>query len=261
MATLATNGTLSGIPTQTGSFPITVKVTDGNGCTGIGPTYNLVIVCQTIAVTNPVNSTGTAGSAFSETFTQTGGFGTTNFSLASGTLPTGLSLSAAGVLSGIPTQSGSFPITVTATDSNGCTGTGATYTIVINCPTITVTNPANTAGTVNAAFSETFTQRSRRNRTFTTASTLPAGLVLRRTACSRVSDRDRLIPDRRHRHGFEWLHGTGATYTLVIACQVITVTNPVNANGSAGARISETSRVRRSRHGHLHDRLRTLPEG
>ena len=72
------------------------------------------------------------------------------FTLDSGTLPAGLTLSAAGVLSGTPTQSGTFPITVTATDANGCTGNGATYTLTIDCQTITVTNPATTTGTVNA---------------------------------------------------------------------------------------------------------------
>jgi len=39
---------------------------------------------------------------------------------------------------------GSFPITVTATDSNSCAGTGTTYTLVIVCQTITVTDPAMT---------------------------------------------------------------------------------------------------------------------
>ena len=42
-----------------------------------------------------------------------------------------MSFSAA-TLSGTPTQSGNFPITVTATDANGCTG-NQSYTLVINC--------------------------------------------------------------------------------------------------------------------------------
>jgi uncharacterized repeat protein (TIGR01451 family)/CSLREA domain-containing protein len=135
--TLASNGTLSGTPTQTGTFPILVKATDSNGCMGTGTTYNLVINCQTITVMNPATTTGTAFSSFSQTFTQTGGIGTTTFSTAS-TLPTGLTLSSAGVLSGTPTQTGTFPIVVKATDSNGCMGTGGTYNLVINAvPCIT----------------------------------------------------------------------------------------------------------------------------
>src|SRR6202040_3373614 len=170
----------SGTPTQTGSFPITVKATDSNGCSGIGPTYNLTITCQTITVTNPAVNSGVAGAAFSQTFTQSGGIGTTTFSLASGTLPAGLTLAANGTLSGSPTQTGTFAITVKATDANGCSGTGATYTLTITCQTITVTNPAVTSGVAGAAFSQTFTQSGGiGTTTFSLASgTLPVGLTL-----------------------------------------------------------------------------------
>ena len=41
------------------------------------------------------------------------------FATTTGTLPTGLTLSSAGVLSGTPTAAGSYTFTVTATDSRG----------------------------------------------------------------------------------------------------------------------------------------------
>jgi subtilisin family serine protease len=128
--TLASNGTLSGTPTQVGSFPITVTATDGMGCPGTGPAYNLTITCQSISVTNPVVTTGKVGQVFNQTFTSAGGIGTVTFSTTS-TLPTGLTLSTGGVLSGTPAQSGSFPIVVKATDQNGCFGNGATYNLFI----------------------------------------------------------------------------------------------------------------------------------
>ncbi|MBD2705100.1 SBBP repeat-containing protein [Spirosoma sp. BT702] len=91
-----------------------------------------------LVLNNPSVNTGTIGVAFSQSFTASGGTSPYSFSLASGTLPTGLSLSAAGVLSGTATQSGSFSITVRAIDANGCVGVGATYTLVVNpaSPTI-----------------------------------------------------------------------------------------------------------------------------
>ena len=113
-----------------------MKVTDSNGCTGIGATYTLTITCPTITVTNPANANGTANAPFSETFTQTGAVGSATFTINTGTLPTGLSLSTAGVLSGTPTQTGSLPITVKVTDSNGCTGIRLTYNLNIACQTI-----------------------------------------------------------------------------------------------------------------------------
>ncbi|MES2934436.1 MAG: putative Ig domain-containing protein, partial [Pseudomonadota bacterium] len=176
--TLSSAGVLSGTPTQTGTFPIVTTVTDGNGCTGTGSTYSLMIGCQTISLTNPANGSGTASSAFSETVTQSGAIGSATFT-HTGTLPAGLTLAANGVLSGTPTQTGSFPIVTTVTDGNGCTGTGSTYSLVIGCQTITLTNPANGSGTASSAFSETITQSgSIGSATFTHTGTLPAGLTL-----------------------------------------------------------------------------------
>jgi hypothetical protein len=238
---LAANGVLSGIPTQTGSFPITVLVTDGNSCTGVSTTYTIVIGCQSIAVTNPSNATGTVGSPFSETFTQVGAFGSATFTTAS-TLPTGLTLSSAGVLSGTPTQNGSFPIVVTVTDGNGCTGLGGTYTLVLSCQTINVTNPGISTGTVSSAFSQVFTQTGAiGTASFTTVSTLPAGLTLATNGTlSGVPTQSGTFPIVVTVTDSNGCTGTGATYTLIIACQTITVTNPANVNGTAGVAFSET---------------------
>jgi hypothetical protein len=241
--TLATNGVLSGTPTVTGSFPITVMVTDSQGCTGVGPTYPLQITCPTITVTNPAVNSGTAGVAFSQTFTQSGGVGTTTFFLSSGGLPAGLTLSSAGVLSGTPTQTGTYPITVTATDSNGCTGTGPTYTLTINCQTITVTNPAVSSGTAGTAFSQTFTQSgSIGTTTFSLASgTLPSGLTLSSAGVlSGTPTQTGSFPITVKATDSNGCSGTGPTYTLVIACQTITVTNPAVTSGTAGSAFSQT---------------------
>ena len=130
------------------------------------------------AVSNPGVTTGTVGTAFSQTFTQSGGTAPVTFSTTS-TLPTGLNLSSAGVLSGTPTQSGSFPIVVNAQDNLGCTAAGSTYTLVISCQTITVTNPGVTTGTNGTAFSQTFTQSGALGgAAFSTTSSLPTGLIL-----------------------------------------------------------------------------------
>src|SRR5205085_1629216 len=148
-------------------------------------TVTVTIPCQTISVTNPGVTSGTVDAPFSQTFTQTGAHGSATFTTAS-TLPSGLSLSTAGVLSGTPTQSGSFPIVVTVTDSNGCTGTGATYTLVIACQTISVTNATSNSGTVDAALTPagnyTFTQSGVGTHTPAVFSinsgTLPSGVTL-----------------------------------------------------------------------------------
>jgi uncharacterized repeat protein (TIGR01451 family) len=241
--TLAANGVLSGIPTQSGTFPITAKVTDANGCMGISATYTLVINCQNIAVTPPAVTTGTVSAVFSQSFTQQGAVGTANFTLNSGTLPTGLTLSSSGILSGIPTQPGNFPITVKVTDSNGCMGTGATYTLVIGCQTITVTPPAVTTGTANALFSQTFTQSAGLGTvTFTlNTGTLPTGLTLAPNGVlSGTPTQTGNFNITVKATDVNGCTGISASYTLIINCQVITVTPPATTTGTIGAAFSQT---------------------
>ncbi len=137
-----TNGVFGGTPTQ----PVTnrgllIETRDANGCAGTQE-FALTVNCQTLSVTAPAVNTGLVNAPFSAQFTQTGGGGTTNFTTAS-MLPNGVMLAANGSLSGTPTQTGSFPLTVTATVSNGCTGM-ANYTLTINpCPTTFTVNSLN----------------------------------------------------------------------------------------------------------------------
>src|SRR5579859_7278747 len=70
------------------------------------------------------------GQAFSFAFTAVGGVGALTWS-ETGTLPTGLSLSAAGVLSGTATSAGTYPVTIAATDSLGLQGTLAVTITVL----------------------------------------------------------------------------------------------------------------------------------
>src|SRR5213079_491866 len=57
-----------------------------------------------------------------------------SYSLASGRLPAGLSLSTTGVLSGTPTQPGSFTLRVLATDANSCSGVSTPYQLTVSEP-------------------------------------------------------------------------------------------------------------------------------
>ncbi len=241
--TLATNGVLSGTPTQTGSFNITVKYTDVNGCMGISTSYTLVIGCQTITVNPPAVATGTIGAPFSQSFTQTGAFGAVTFTLDSGVLPTGLTLSAAGVLAGTPAQLGSFPITVKVTDANGCMGVSATYTLVINCQTITVTPPAVTLGTVGTPFSQSFTQTGGLGAVTFALNTgvLPTGITLSSSGLlSGTPTQAGSFPITVKVTDVNGCMGISATYTLVIVCQPITVNVPAVATGTVGVPFSQT---------------------
>lgn len=155
----SSDGTLSGTPTQAGSFPLTVRVTDPNAFFAISTTYTLVLTHPVITVNNPATATGRTNVAFSQSFTSSGGNGAATFTLASGVLPGGLTLATGGTLSGTPTQAGTFSITVTATDIYGGTGTGAAYALNIE----QASNNANlsalgvSAGYVTPAFASATT--------------------------------------------------------------------------------------------------------
>ena len=92
--------------------------------------------------------------AYSQTVTGSGGTGPYTFALLSGTLPTGLTISSGGVISGTPTGSGLSSFTIGATDTVGNTGSHA-YSVTIGTVSLTV-NPASLpAGTQGTAYSQT----------------------------------------------------------------------------------------------------------
>lgn len=94
--------------------------------------------CPTISISPTSLAQGSTGVPYSQSFTASGGSGPYTFALT-GSLPDGMAF-ANGVLSGTPTQSGSFSFTVTATDQNGCSGCQS-YTLVVSCPTVAGISP------------------------------------------------------------------------------------------------------------------------
>lgn len=62
------------------------------------------------------------GTAYSQSFSASGGTGPYTYAVTSGALPTGVTLSSAGLLAGTPSVNGSFSFVITATDSASRTG-------------------------------------------------------------------------------------------------------------------------------------------
>jgi VCBS repeat-containing protein len=73
-----------------------------------------------------------AGIAYSQTVTASGGTAPYVFGLEAGSLPTGLALSPAGLLSGTPTTSGLYTCTVQVEDSSFPLAANQVYTILVN---------------------------------------------------------------------------------------------------------------------------------
>jgi hypothetical protein len=136
------NGTVSGFAgsgpnytfsvTPTAYGPVTVSLaanvaqnSTGTGNTAAGP-VTVTYASPALTLSPTSLSDATIGRSYSQLLTATGGSGSYTFSLASGRLPAGLSLSAGGFISGTPTESsysGSpFRFTVRATDTSGSPG-------------------------------------------------------------------------------------------------------------------------------------------
>jgi hypothetical protein len=117
--------TLSGTPTTVGTYAFVLRVTDLYGCSGTVEFCGIDIAPGTCpggvsldlapAQLPPV----TPSAPYAAAITPSGGTPPYTLTLSAGTLPAGLVLTPAGI-SGVTTQIGNFPLTITATDSNGC---------------------------------------------------------------------------------------------------------------------------------------------
>jgi subtilisin family serine protease len=173
---LSSAGVLSGTPNKTGSFSFTVQAKDGLARTATR-TYT-VTVAGAPSVSTTSLAGGTVGTAYSASLAGSGGKTPYSWSLASGSLPAGLSLSSGGAFSGTPTTPGTASFTVRLTDVDGRTATRA-LSIAVIAP-LTITSGTLPGATRSAAYSTTLTATGG-SGTYTWslgAGTLPAGLAL-----------------------------------------------------------------------------------
>jgi hypothetical protein len=116
------NGTVSGTPTQAGSFSFSVTATDSAHPPGSSaPLTTHIVISSPIALT--LNATPAPPAGVDKTpygpfrFNATGGFLPLHWSITAGNLPPGVSIGSDGSLTGTPTSAGTFTFTVTVTDS------------------------------------------------------------------------------------------------------------------------------------------------
>ena len=114
------SGVFAGSTQVTGSFPLTVTVTDSSWPTNLTATQNYSLVgTSALAVSTSTLPEITAGSTYDTSVVAVGGITPYHWSLSSGSLPTGISLNAAsGAISGSTQQTGQYTLTVHVTDSS-----------------------------------------------------------------------------------------------------------------------------------------------
>jgi hypothetical protein len=159
--TLSSAGTISGTPTASGSFSFTAKVTDSTTPTAQTATKSLSLTVAAAVTAVQITSTsvpsGQVGTGYSTTLASSGGTTPYSWSISSGALPAGLTLSATGTISGTSTASGSFAFTVKVTDSTKPTAQTATkpftLTVAAAVSPVTITTSTLPAGQVGVAYS------------------------------------------------------------------------------------------------------------
>ena len=172
-------GVLSGDPSVTGTFPITVKATNGIGNPA---TQGFTLTVDAApAITSGSSAAFTTGTAGSFTVTATGA--PTPSLVESGALPSGVTFTdngnGTGTLGGTPAvgSDGTYDLTLTATNGVGSPATQSFALTVTSAPAITSAD--NTAFTVGTAWSFTVTTGGSPTPAITESGALPSGVTFK----------------------------------------------------------------------------------
>jgi uncharacterized protein (TIGR03437 family) len=177
---LSATGVLTGTPTA-GSYPLTFTATDSSGVASAAAAITLnVLLAGSMTITTQSLPNGVVNTPYSSTTLQQQG-GTLPIAWSATSLPSGLSLSPTGVLSGTPTTAASpVNIGILVTDSSGTPKTAAfTYKVNIAAPLSVSTPPPLPSGTQNVSYPALLLQATGGAPPYTwTASGLPLGMTV-----------------------------------------------------------------------------------
>jgi len=175
---LSSSGLLLGTPTASGTFSFTVKVTSETPAQEFMRTYQLVVAAA-LSLTTTATPQGTRFVSYTTTLTAAGGVAPYTWTVVSGNLPAGLSLSSAGVVSGMPTTVGTSTFSIRVTDAGGATVSRG-FSIAIVQGVLQITTLTLPGGIQGFAYSQQL-QASGGPTPFTwalTGGTLPSGFTL-----------------------------------------------------------------------------------
>jgi hypothetical protein len=213
LALNGSTGAITGTPAASGNFVVTFQVTDGNTASS---TKALTIPVRTaVSITTSSLASGSVGTAYNQALAAGGGQAPFTWTLASGTLPPGLGLSSAGVISGTPTAGGTFNgIGIQVTDALGGTA-GQTYSIIIAGA---ATNTSVGSSDANSVFGEAVTFTAN----VTSGAGTPTGSVVFKDGgtCSSggtVLDTETLVSGSAASVGISTLSVSGSPHTI-LAC-------------------------------------------
>ncbi len=135
----SSSGRITGTPTASGDFTITVTVRDGAGSRDVPTQVRRSFTMRVrprVTVSAIGNITVTQNTAITPIqVSASGGQTSYSYSMSSNPASSGLSINEnSGQITGTPTQTGTFTLTVTVTDDHGRTGTRS-FSMTVNAPT------------------------------------------------------------------------------------------------------------------------------
>ena len=150
-------GVFSGTPTTAGTYNFVVEVSDSNTPVGTATqALSITVAPPVVTVATGSLPAGQVAVGYSAGLSATPGVAPFSWSVSSGTLPPGVSLSGAGVFSGTPTTAGTYNFVVEVSDSNTPVGTATQALSITVAPGVfRITTPSALPGaTLGAAYSK-----------------------------------------------------------------------------------------------------------
>jgi len=172
------SGAIMGTPSADGSYAFTLRATDSAMPPRQATRALTIDIVDPLQIARDALPDGEVGLAYSATIRASGGATPYALSVSPGALPPGIQMSASGVLSGAPTQAGTFGFTVFAADaSSPAQSTSESFTITITGP-LTIVTTVLDDGIVGVGYSDTVIAAGGTPPYAWSGTGMPAGLSL-----------------------------------------------------------------------------------
>jgi hypothetical protein len=178
-------GVISGTPASTGSFGFMVAAADAsNSAASATGSFTLAVSGAPLQIKTLLAPTARESVGYSAALAAAGGSGSYVWSLSSGSLPPGLTLSPSGSLSGVPTTAGAYTFTLRVADAaNTALTTAMSYSIPVQAAIKILAPPAMLAPVRNAPFAYAFVAaNSVGTPVWSLSGNLPQGLTFNTTS-------------------------------------------------------------------------------